>query len=57
MIMQHGEVSGFNGKNDREFGNNSWKVLSMRGFIPVYIIIQPKLALDFKDIFFMELLF
>jgi hypothetical protein len=50
--MQQGEVSGFNGKNDWEFGNNSCKVLSMRGFIPVSIIIQLKIALEFKGFFF-----
>jgi hypothetical protein len=39
MIMQQGEVSSLREKNDWDFGNNSWKVLSMRGFIPVCTII------------------
>jgi hypothetical protein len=40
MIMQQGEVSGLREKMIWDFGNNSWKVLSMRGFIPVCIIIR-----------------
>jgi hypothetical protein len=36
-------------KNDQEFGNNSWKMLSVRGVIPVFIIIQPEFSLDFKE--------
>jgi hypothetical protein len=36
-------------KNDQEFGNNSWKVLTMRGLIPVRKIIQVKFFFDFKE--------
>jgi hypothetical protein len=52
MIMQHAELSRLREKMIWDFGNNSWKVLSMRGFYPCmhnHSINHSENILDFKE--------